>query len=64
MTVTLPLVLILAAIVAALLKFRAVGFGAAILVALFGFYLASTDVADSINQFMTALGDAVGDSHN
>lgn len=64
MTVTLPLVLILAAIVAALLKFKAVGFGAAVCVALFGFYLASTDAADSITQFMTALGDAVGDTHN
>ncbi|OEV31524.1 hypothetical protein H181DRAFT_00450 [Streptomyces sp. WMMB 714] len=64
MTVTLPLVLILAAIVAALLKFRAVGFGAAVLVMLFGFYLAGTDAAPSITQFVTAVGDAFGDTHN
>lgn len=64
MTVTVSVVLILGAIVAGLLKFRAVGFGAFILVALFGFYLANTDAADSINQFVTAVGNAVGHSGN
>ncbi|MGW8380194.1 hypothetical protein [Streptomyces sp. ODS28] len=64
MTITLPLVLVFALIVAGLLKFRAVGLGAAVLVALFGFYLASTDAAGSINQFMTAIGGAVGDIGN
>jgi hypothetical protein len=64
MTVTFPVILILGVIAAALLKFRAVGFGAAVLVALFGFYLASTDAADSITQFVTAVGNAIGDINN
>lgn len=64
MTVTLPLALVFAVIVVALLKFRAVGFGVAVLVALFGFYLAGTDAAGSINQFMTAFTGAVADIGN
>jgi hypothetical protein len=54
-TLTISLVLILGVLVAALLKFRAIGFGAFVLVALFGFYLANTGAADSINEFMTAV---------
>lgn len=59
MTVTLSVVLILGLLVAALLKFRAVGVGAAILVALFGFYLGDTGAAGPINQFVSAFADAV-----
>lgn len=59
MTLTLSVVLILGAVVAALLKFRAVGFGAAVLVALFGFYLGGTDAAEPINQFVNAFADVV-----
>ncbi|OEV04012.1 hypothetical protein AN219_37600 [Streptomyces nanshensis] len=59
MTVTVSVVLILGLAVAALLKFRAVGFGAAVLVALFGFYLAGTDAAQPITQFVTACADAL-----
>jgi hypothetical protein len=58
MTVTISVVLLLGVLVAALLKFRAVGFGAAVLVALFGFYLASTDAAPAIDQFVTAVAHA------
>ncbi|GHJ36036.1 hypothetical protein [Streptomyces sp. TS71-3] len=60
MTLTISLVLILGVFAAALLKFRAVGFGAFVLIALFGFYLAETGAADSINEFMTAVANAVG----
>jgi hypothetical protein len=59
MTVTISVVLILGVLVAALLKYRAVGFGAAVLVALFGFYLGSTDAAPAIDHFVTAVADAV-----
>lgn len=58
MTATFAVVLILGIAVAALLKFRVVGFGAFVLVALFGFYLADTGAADSINQLVTAFTDA------
>ena len=42
MVLTIPIVLLLAVVAALLLRFKAVGFGAAVVVALFGFYLAGT----------------------
>lgn len=59
MTLTVSAVLILGVFVAALLKFRALGAGAAALVALFGFFLAGTDAAGPINQFVDAFADVV-----
>ncbi|MER5719707.1 hypothetical protein [Streptomyces sp. NPDC002132] len=61
MVLTIPLVLLLAVVVALLLRFKAVGAGAAIAVALFGFYLAGTDAADTVNQLVTAVTDAFTD---
>lgn len=61
MTVTVPLVLLFGLGVAALLKFRAVGVGAAALVLLFGFYLADSAAADTVRQLVTAVGDVLGD---
>lgn len=61
MTLTISVVLILGVLVAGLLRFRAVGFGAFVLVALFGFYLAETGAADTINQLVTAVVNALGD---
>lgn len=58
MTLTLSAVLLLGVVVALLLRFKALGFGAFVLVALFGFYLADTGAADSINQLVTAFTDA------
>ncbi|MDG9721296.1 hypothetical protein [Streptomyces sp. DH41] len=62
MTLTIPLVLLLAVVVVLLLRFKAVGAGAAVAVALFGFYLAGTDAADTINQLVTAVADALPDT--
>ncbi|MEV6485114.1 hypothetical protein [Streptomyces sp. NPDC051576] len=59
MTLTIPLVLLLAVVVVMLLRFRAVGAGALVVVALFGFYLAHTGAADTVNQLVTAFTDAV-----
>jgi len=61
MAVTIPLVLLLAAALALLLRFRAVGAGAAVAAALFGFYLADTGSADTVNQLVTAVTDALAD---
>ncbi|MFC8829376.1 hypothetical protein ACFT9I_28975 [Streptomyces sp. NPDC057137] len=44
---------------ALLLRFRALGIGAAAVAVLFGFYLSRTGAADSIDQIMTALANAV-----
>ncbi|MFI6084594.1 hypothetical protein ACIBBB_27080 [Streptomyces sp. NPDC051217] len=44
---------------ALLLRFRALGIGAAVVAVLFGFYLSRTSAAGSIDQIMTALANAV-----
>ncbi|WP_405849209.1 hypothetical protein OG211_18385 [Streptomyces niveus] len=46
-------------LLALLLRFRALGIGAAIVAVLFGFYLSRTGAAESIDQIMGALADAV-----
>ncbi|MET9126358.1 hypothetical protein [Streptomyces sp. NPDC004528] len=58
MTLTIPLVLLLAVVVVMLLRFRAVGAGAAVVVALFGFYLADTRAAGTVSQLVTAVAGA------
>ncbi|MGV9938369.1 hypothetical protein [Streptomyces sp. NPDC003401] len=61
MVITIPLVLLLAAVLALLLRFRAVGAGAAVAAALFGFYLADTGAADTVNELVTAVTGALAD---
>ncbi|MEU4617474.1 hypothetical protein [Streptomyces umbrinus] len=62
MVITIPLVLLLAVVAALLLRFKAVGAGAAVVVALFGFYLANTGAADTVNQLVTAVTGALADA--
>ncbi|MBB5117796.1 hypothetical protein AF335_04555 [Streptomyces eurocidicus] len=59
MTLTIPLILLLAVGVVLLLRFKAVGAGAAVAITLFGFYLAHTGAADTVNQLVTAVTDAM-----
>ncbi|WP_327656026.1 hypothetical protein [Streptomyces sp. NBC_00483] len=59
MTVTIPLVLLLAAALLALLRFRALSGGAAVVAVLFGFYLASTDANATINGLVSAITSAI-----
>ena len=61
MVVTISLVVLFGAALAALLKFKAVGFGAAFVAVMFGFYLASTGAAEPVNELTTAVVDAVRD---
>lgn len=61
MVITIPLVLLFAAVALLLLRFKAVGAGAAVVVALFGFYLASTGAADTVNQLVAAVTGALAD---
>ncbi|WP_066953116.1 hypothetical protein [Streptomyces lushanensis] len=49
---------------ALLLRFRALGIGAAAVAVLFGFYLSRTGAADAIDQIMSALGSAIHDLGN
>ncbi|MET7603929.1 hypothetical protein ABZS96_15630 [Streptomyces avermitilis] len=62
MVITIPLVLLLAAALAVLLRFKALGAGAAVVAALFGFYLAATDASDTVNQLVTAVTGALADA--
>lgn len=57
--VTLSLVLLFGILLALMLKFNAVSAGAAIVSLLFGFYLANTPAAATINGLMTAVISAL-----
>ncbi|MEV5771693.1 hypothetical protein AB0L49_10630 [Streptomyces antimycoticus] len=59
MVLTIPLALLLAVVVALLLRSKAIGFGAAVAVALFGFYLADTSASDNVNQLVTTITGAL-----
>ncbi|MFG3254954.1 hypothetical protein [Streptomyces sp. NPDC048172] len=59
MAVTLSLVLILGLVLALLLRFKSLGIGAALVAALFGFYLARTDAAPTITNLTNAVTDAI-----
>ncbi|MFW6695248.1 hypothetical protein [Streptomyces sp. MAR4 CNX-425] len=61
MSVSFSLVLLLGVAVLAALKMRSVTVGAAVVAALFGFYLAGTDAAPTVNQLVVALADAARD---
>ncbi|SFE28274.1 hypothetical protein SAMN05216251_102366 [Actinacidiphila alni] len=50
------------ALLALLMRFRAVGAGAAVVALLFGFYLARSDAAPSVDQIMSALRGAIPSS--
>ncbi|GAA2650879.1 hypothetical protein GCM10010400_09880 [Streptomyces aculeolatus] len=62
MTITITALALFGLLLALLIRFRAVGVPAAVVALLFGFYLSRTGAADSIDQIMTALADAVNDA--
>lgn len=59
MAITISLVLIFGIALAVLLRFKALGAGAAIVAVLFGFYLADTDARATVNDLTTAVINAV-----
>ncbi|QKV92301.1 hypothetical protein HUT19_11530 [Streptomyces sp. NA02950] len=59
MTVTVSLVLLLAIGLGALFKGGHLRVGAAVIAVLFGFYLANTDAAPSVNKTVTSITDAI-----
>ncbi|MBW1604189.1 hypothetical protein JJV70_19210 [Streptomyces sp. JJ66] len=61
MAVTLSLVLIFGLILFMLLRSRTLGAGSAFIAASFGFFLASTGAAGPINDFFTAVINAIPD---
>lgn len=60
MALTIPLVLLFGVALALLIRFKAVGAGAALIAVLFGFYLASTSARHTINQLISSLAHAIG----
>ncbi|WP_069625958.1 hypothetical protein [Streptomyces niveus] len=64
MVLTVSALALLGLLLLLLLRFKSLGVGAAVVAVLFGFYLARTGAADSIDQIMTALSDAIRDFAN
>ncbi|MFD4697766.1 hypothetical protein [Streptomyces niveus] len=59
MVLTMSALALLGLFLVLLLRFKSLGVGAAVVAVLFGFYLARTGAADSVDQIMTALSDAI-----
>jgi hypothetical protein len=60
MALSISLVLLLGIVVVLLIRSKSVKPGPAIVCVLFGFFLASTSMASSINRFMTGVADMIG----
>ncbi|MEV4871612.1 hypothetical protein [Streptomyces syringium] len=61
MGLTISLVAFFGIALAVMLRFKVVGYGGAFIAMMFGFYLASTGAADTVNNLMSALINAVPD---
>ncbi|KIQ62913.1 hypothetical protein TR51_28925 [Kitasatospora griseola] len=59
MALTISLVVLFGIALAALLRFKALGYGSALIAVMFGFFLASTGLAGPINNLVSGLADAV-----
>ncbi|GAA2983880.1 hypothetical protein ACTU45_07615 [Streptomyces sp. 24-1644] len=59
MAISLSVVLLLAIILVVLIRGGSIKAGPAIVAVLFGFFLASTGMAPSINRFMNSLADTI-----
>ncbi|MET7921048.1 hypothetical protein ABZU45_35460 [Streptomyces avermitilis] len=55
MAVTVSLLLVLGTLFVILLRSKALGFGSAFVAAMFGFYLATSGAASTVNALMRAL---------
>ncbi|WP_329337213.1 hypothetical protein OG252_17935 [Streptomyces sp. NBC_01352] len=61
MAVTISLALLFGFLLVILLRSKTLGAGSAFGAVMFGFYLASTGAADTVNQLMRAVVDALPD---
>ncbi|MDX3750184.1 hypothetical protein [Streptomyces sp. AK08-02] len=60
MALSISFVVLLGIVVVVLIRNKSVKPGPAIVCVLFGFFLASTSMAPSINRFMTGVADMIG----
>lgn len=59
MAISLSVVLLLAVVLVVMIKGKSIKGGPAIVAVLFGFFLASTGIAPTINRFMNSLAEMV-----
>ncbi|WP_405799426.1 hypothetical protein [Streptomyces sp. NBC_01506] len=61
MAISLSVVLLLAIVLVVLIRGGSLKGGPAVVAILFGFFLASTDMAPSVNNFMNSLAEMIND---
>ncbi|MDQ0941794.1 hypothetical protein [Streptomyces sp. V1I1] len=61
MAITVSLVALFGLVLFFLLRSKTLGYGAAFIAVMFGFYLASTGAAQPVNDLTTAVVNAIGD---
>lgn len=59
MAISLSVVLLLAIILVVLIRGGSIKAGPAVVAILFGFFLASTDMAPSVNRFLNSIADTI-----
>ncbi|MFI2311981.1 hypothetical protein AMK17_15035 [Streptomyces sp. CB00072] len=59
MAISLSMVLLFAVILVVMIRGGSIKAGPAVVAALFGFFLASTGMAPSINRFMNSIADTI-----
>ncbi|RFU84899.1 hypothetical protein DY218_20150 [Streptomyces triticagri] len=59
MAISLSVVLLLAIILVVLIRGGSLKAGPAVVAVLFGFFLASTDMAPSVNRFLNSIADTI-----
>ncbi|MFD5894084.1 hypothetical protein [Streptomyces sp. NPDC060366] len=59
MAISLSVVLLLAIVLVVLIRGGSLKGGPAVVAILFGFFLASTDMAPSVNRFMDSIADTI-----
>lgn len=59
MAISLSVVVLLAIVLVVMVRSGSIKAGPAVVAALFGFFLASTDMAPSINRFLNSISDTI-----
>lgn len=59
MVISASAVLVLAIVLVIMIRGKTIKIGPAIVAALFGFFIASTNMAPSVNRFLTSLADTI-----
>ncbi|MFF7171710.1 hypothetical protein [Streptomyces pseudovenezuelae] len=60
MAVTISLAMLFGFVLVMLLRSKSLGYGSAFVAVMFGFYLASTGAADTVNELTAAIVGALG----